>query len=144
MNMNPERLRLPIVCDGCGGLGEIRARRASPEATCDLEECPDCHGQCTRYVTLDPGDPWAILRALRAFPLERDERVVDRERATNHLRDRVRFGLRTQRVESPPHSFGELEVQACGRSRLRGSRHAPRTLRDTCHPTTRARSRGRP
>lgn len=68
MNMNPECLRLPIVCDGCGGLGEIRTRRASPEATCDLEECPDCRGNGTRYVTLDPGDPWAILRALRAFP----------------------------------------------------------------------------
>lgn len=69
MTTTPERLRLPIVCDGCGGLGEIRSQRATPEAPCDLDECPDCRGNGTRYVTLDPGDPWAILRAIRAFPL---------------------------------------------------------------------------
>lgn len=69
MTTTPERLRLPIVCDGCGGLGEIRSQRATPEAPCDLDECPDCRGNCTRYITLDPGDPWAILRAIRAFPL---------------------------------------------------------------------------
>lgn len=34
-----------VVCEECGGHGEVRSARFTPEATCDLEACPVCHGR---------------------------------------------------------------------------------------------------
>lgn len=69
----PNSLRIAVGCDGCDGRGEIRARLYSnpDHAACDLETCPDCRGEGERVITVDPRDPWAVLRALRARVLVR-------------------------------------------------------------------------
>lgn len=36
---------IAIPCPDCGGFGEVRNWRSSPEADCDVIECPRCHGE---------------------------------------------------------------------------------------------------
>lgn len=58
----PSPLTMMIVCDACEGVGLVAGSSA-------LIRCPSCDGTRERPFTVDPRNPWGVLRALRDRPL---------------------------------------------------------------------------
>jgi hypothetical protein len=56
------------TCTTCDDHGYVRSGRMSPEATCDLEECPACHGESDGAL-----DPDAALEADTPLGLSDDD-----------------------------------------------------------------------
>lgn len=71
-------------CTTCDDLGEVRSQRMTPEAVCDLEPCPDCHGGDAAH----PAE-WervgALLGALGLSPRGYDDARAEAKRITHRI-----------------------------------------------------------
>jgi len=89
-----------VVCEGCGGHGEVRSARFTPEAVCDLEACPACHGRgVVRGEQLTPALVREGIAAVVEAAAEEDFEAAHAEE--DKLRARVLRAIAGGRCDDP-------------------------------------------